>query len=74
MDIAVAVPIIVALTQAVKMVGVPKKFIALVSVFIGVLFFYVLGLGELNERILDGIVAGLTASGLWSGVKSTVKK
>lgn len=74
MDIAIAVPIILALTQAVKMAGVPKRFGAIASVITGILFYYTLGMGALDVRILDGIVAGLTASGLWSGVKSTSKK
>jgi hypothetical protein len=73
----VGAAIIVGLCQAMKAAGVPSKFIPLISVFIGVtgaifLIPYSDGAGLANT-VVQGIIIGLSAVGLYSGVKSTIK-
>lgn len=65
------VPVVVAATEVVKRTfGVPSRFVALISLVLGVGAVY-LSAGSLD--ILNGVVIGLSASGLYSGVKATVE-
>ena len=73
---AATVPIIVAVTQVVKMTGwVQDKFAPIVSIGAGILISMLLGqdVNPWNTNILAGILYGLAASGLYSSVKSTSK-
>ena len=71
----VIVPIIIALTQAIKLTGfVRDHFSPLVSILIGILIAWI-GHHEnpdLIQVILGGTIYGLIASGLYSGVKTTM--
>ena len=68
----VLVPVVVGLVKAVRMAGVRSKWLPLVSIAMGIATVYVLG--GFNLDIIQGIIVGLTASGLWSGTKSTFGK
>lgn len=68
----VLVPVVLGVTQVFKTVGLPSRFAPLVSLVLGVLGASLLGSGFSGSDIIQGIVAGLSASGLWSGVKATV--
>lgn len=71
---AVAViPIIVAVVQAIKMVGLPNKFSPIASLGVGILiaFLFRHESYDLSQTILAGVIYGLGASGLYSGVKTT---
>lgn len=67
------VPIIVALVQVAKMVGLPSKYSPIVSLGAGVLISFLFGheTGDMSQTILSGVVYGLSASGLYSGIKTT---
>jgi hypothetical protein len=67
------VPIIVALVQVAKMVGMPHKFAPLVSLGVGVFISFLFGheSGDMSQTILSGVIFGLSASGLFSGIKTT---
>ncbi|NDI36348.1 hypothetical protein [Chengkuizengella sediminis] len=73
-DIAI-VPIIVALVQLAKQIGLSAKYQPVLSLALGVAsgIFYVAP-GDPKQAILVGIVMGLAASGLWSGAKNIVQK
>jgi ABC-type dipeptide/oligopeptide/nickel transport system permease subunit len=73
MTSAVAVvPIIVALVQVAKMMKVPNQFAPIVSIGVGVLISFLFGTGDnVGQTILSGILYGLSASGLYSGIKTT---
>lgn len=64
----------IALAKVAQMLGVPKKFIPVFNIVSGIILsvFY---LNPLNIKtgILEGIIAGLSASGLYSGVKNTIQ-
>lgn len=71
---AVAViPIIVAIIQAIKMVGMPNKFSPIASLGVGIIigFLFRHETQDLSQTILAGVIYGLGASGLYSGVKTT---
>jgi Bacteriophage A118-like holin, Hol118 len=66
------VPIILAICQAIKMVGVANKWIPLISIGLGIgISLLASPLGGIGNVILNGTVMGLSASGLYSGVKVT---
>lgn len=72
----VIVPIIIALVQAVKLTGyIPDHFSPLLSIVIGILIGWI---GDhdnpdLTATLLSGVVYGLMASGLYSGIQTTMK-
>jgi L-cystine uptake protein TcyP (sodium:dicarboxylate symporter family) len=72
---SIIVPIIMAIVELAKSVGIPKKFSALLSVVVGIVIgiFYLHPL-EIKLGIFEGIVYGLTASGLYSGAKNTFQQ
>lgn len=74
MDITLAVPVIVALVSAAKVAGLKSRFAPLLSVSLGIVLFLLLGdNAEVGERVFLGLLAGLSASGLYSGTKATIK-
>lgn len=71
---AAAVPIIVALVQMIKMLNfIPEKFAPFISILVGILIAFLLAHDSLDfsGNILAGILFGLAASGLYSGIKSS---
>lgn len=71
---AATVPIILALTQMVKMIGIiPDKFAPFLSIGFGILISFLLAheQRDFSANILAGILFGLAASGLYSGVQAT---
>jgi len=72
----VVVPIIIALVQAIKLTGwVNEKYASLVSLAVGIIISFISNhdSGDMSLTVLSGILYGLTASGLYSGVKSTMQ-
>ena len=71
------VPILVALVEVVKRIGLPGKYCPIVAMIFGVginLQFKMLG-ADLNELILFGMAAGLASSGLFDfGAKTVLGK
>jgi uncharacterized membrane protein (DUF441 family) len=76
LSMVAVVPIIVAVTQAIKMITPGEtlhKWSPLISIGLGILFafFAAPDLMDNSQKIMSGVVYGLSASGLYSGVKST---
>jgi hypothetical protein len=73
------IAIIMALAEMIKRLDiVPKKFIPLIDVALGIIsglvvFGYSMGLGAIKGVIL-GLAIGLSACGLFSGIKNVTKK
>lgn len=68
----VLVPVILGVVEVLKMTGLPPRLAPLVSLGLGVFGAYFFVAHDM-QSILQGIIAGLSASGLWSGVKNTLK-
>ena len=66
---AILVPIVVALVQLLKGIGLPVRFAPLASLVLGVLGTLVVGTFD----VLAGVVVGLSAAGLYSGARTTLK-
>lgn len=75
LTLAVITAVIVGLVQVAKGAGLPTRFAPLLSVVLGVGGLIVLTMFKpIAEVIFAGLVVGLTACGLYSGVKTTVGK
>lgn len=68
METSLLAPLIMAFVEAFKQAGVPAKFAPIVALGVGVLFAF-----ALNQDLMQGIIAGFTAVGLWSGGRSTLQ-
>ena len=65
------IPIIVGLCEVVKWLGFNEKFIPLLSIILGVAGgCFILNPGDLNIGLIQGLVMGLTAVGLYSAPKN----
>ena len=67
------VPFIIAIVQLAKMFNMPSRFAPLLAVILGV------GLNLSNgifyvEKVIEGIIIGLSAAGLYSSTKSIIGK
>lgn len=73
-EMALIVAVITAVGEGLKKAGVPKKFMPVASVGIGIAagFFFVDG--EIANRIFYGVAMGLGASGLFDMTKLPVGK
>ena len=67
------IPVLVGVVQVVKVLGVGSRFLPLVSLLLGVGAVGALA-GFDVASIIEGVVIGLSAVGLWSGATNTVGK
>lgn len=66
------IPLIVGITELLKMLGLPAKFAAVAAVVLGVVIGIIyVAPGDIAKGVLVGLSLGLAASGLYSGVKNT---
>lgn len=71
----VIVPIVLALTQAIKLTGfIPDHFAPLVAIGIGIIVAWLGGSHDVpfSSFLLSGAIYGLISSGLYSGIKTTM--
>lgn len=68
LQFASLIPIAVALVEVAKRTGLPTRFAPLLAVVLGLLGTVALG----HFDIINGVVVGLSAAGLYSGVKTTL--
>lgn len=61
------------LTQVATMTGLPSRFAALLSLLIATAVYLALAATHDAPAVVYGLMAGLSASGLYSGVKATAK-
>jgi hypothetical protein len=72
----VVVPIIIAIVQAIKLTGFVKDHYApLVSILVGIIIGFLANhnSADLTATLLSGAVYGLMASGLYSGITTTMQ-
>lgn len=67
------VPIVLGVTQVAKMTGLSRRYMPLVSLILGVIGAVSLGAFDATG-VMQGVVVGLSASGLWSGGKAVLDK
>lgn len=71
MELAITIAMVIGLTEAIKRMGLSKRYLPITAVILGV------GLTLLMDvsvnAIYTGITAGLSAMGLWSGTRATAQ-
>jgi len=67
---ALLIPVIVGLVEVLRGLKIKDRFLPIVSIVLGLGLTWILG--EFN--ILQGLVVGLSASGLYSGGKAVIGK
>lgn len=78
LEMAVIVGVLIALGQLMKNMGVPAKYIPAINLVLGIVVALLGGGGmvatsTLLEKIVGGVIIGLTASGLYDQKKITDK-
>jgi hypothetical protein len=73
MEAIYPVALILGLTEVVKRLGLPKKFVPAFAVVLGA-GIQMLMVGVSSTSILAGVVTGLVACGLYSSTKTTIGK
>ena len=71
----VVVPIVIALVQAIKMMPWVKNYYSpLISIVVGIVISFLADSANTNftHTLLSGVIYGLIASGLYSGIKTTM--
>ena len=68
--IVAIVPVVLGLVQVAKGMGIPSRYAPVASIVLGVALMLITG-AVWQAAVVQGIIAGLAASGLWSGSKST---
>lgn len=63
------IPLVVGLVSVAKGLGLPGKWAPVASIALGIGLMTIAG-GVWQAFVLQGIIAGLAASGLWSGTKA----
>ena len=75
LEITAVVAIVVGLVEAIKRaVNLDSKFAPLVSLIFGIVIMSAVGTDTIVMNIFEGVIIGLTASGLYSGTKATLKQ
>jgi L-cystine uptake protein TcyP (sodium:dicarboxylate symporter family) len=70
----VIIPLIVGVVELLKQLGLPVKFSALVAAILGIVIGVIyIAPNDILQGILVGLAMGLSASGLYSGVKNTIE-
>lgn len=64
-----AAPLVLGLVAVIRQVGLPSRFAPLGSIILGIGLVALTGI-EWQAFIVQGIIVGLVASGLWSGSKA----
>lgn len=68
--ISIITAIIVGLIQIIKGLGINKKWSPIIAIILGVIFVGIMGYNW-SHILFMGIIAGLSAVGLYSGAKNT---
>ena len=72
LEYSIVTAIAIGVSQMIKGVGVKTKYIPIICLVLGTLLAMVM-YGFTKGVLLNGLVASLTAMGLYSGTKATVK-
>jgi ABC-type glycerol-3-phosphate transport system permease component len=69
------IPVLIGLNEVWKTLGVTNRWIPLASILVAIgISFIVPGVDSVFQAIIGGLVVGLSAVGLFSGVRATAAK
>lgn len=68
----VLVPVVLGVVQVIKKTGLSTRWSPLLSLVLGVVGALAIAKGYSADAVIQGLIAGLSAAGLWSGTKATL--
>lgn len=68
---ALLVPVVTGLVELVKTAGFPSRFAGVLSLLLGLGGAFLIGGEAISVLVLQGIIVGLSASGLYSATRAT---
>lgn len=75
MDMVIIIPIIIGLIEVLKNLGMSIKYSPLLSVVLGLIFSFLCNTDiEISNIIIQGLICGLSACGLYSGSKTLIER
>ena len=74
LELGILVAVVIGLVEVAKRVGLKGNYLPLLAVLLGIIGSCLGALGYVGHMVITGIVAGLTAVGLFSGVKNILGK
>lgn len=70
METITAVALTLGLVEVVKFTGIPRRVLPLIALAVGVCVAYLLADFAVSSAVIaDGLVAGLSAMGFWTGAR-----
>lgn len=74
LETTIAIAIVVGITEVIKKAsGLNSRYAPLLSLIVGIATIFIGGDLPVRDSMMTGIIVGLSASGLYGGVKKTVK-
>jgi surface polysaccharide O-acyltransferase-like enzyme len=73
-EFAVFIPILVTMLGILKSIGLPPKFIPVLSVLSGLAIGFGIIQDDITQSLITGFMIGLSAIGTHSGIKNSMKK
>ena len=65
------IPLVIGLAEVIKKIGLNSKFVPLANLILGLIAGIIfLNPGDIRAGIIQGLFIGLSASGLYSGIKN----
>ena len=64
----------IAITELVKQYGIPSKYASLLCVILSIGLSILVSPKDIVTALIDGLVAGLVATGLYGATKNIIKK
>ncbi|PEL17636.1 holin [Bacillus wiedmannii] len=68
-SLAVMIGIVVGLSQIVKTIGLQTKYVPLLNLTLGIVLGVLFLVGDIKTNVFQGIIIGLSASGLFDHTK-----
>ena len=72
MQFVILVPVVLGLVEAVKQAGMPSRYAPILALSLGVAGTFLMSGDYAGASVIQGLIVGLSAVGLWSGVKSSI--
>lgn len=70
-SLSILIPVVLGIVQAVKMAGLNERYAPLLALALGVSGVFLVTHVVAGQNVVSGLIIGLSAVGLWSGVKNT---
>lgn len=64
-----AIPVVIGLSAVIRQLGLPERYSPLADLVLGILTVFLIGAVSLQADVLQGLLVGLSAAGLYNGTQ-----